>query len=218
MAIGASLTRREQVMVGIAVAAVMVIAGYWYFFHSSRSSELDALEKRVSTLETANTRARADLAEGSVDRLRAEAARDARTLEIMQHLVPTSNEVPALLEDISTAARRVGLDIASVEPLPVLPGEDFDTYRYKLSVIGNYHAIGHFLSNVGSLPRIVAPVSLEIKRPVATATAAPVAGRRPPRTAPGKQKLETSFQVQTYVARVPARETAALDEAGGRTQ
>jgi type IV pilus assembly protein PilO len=112
---------------------------------------------------------------------------------VMRQLVPTGNEVPALLDDISTAARRVGLELAGVEPLPVLPGGQFDTYRYKMSVIGGYHAVGQFLSNVGSLSRIVAPVTLEMKP-------------HPPGDKTKKAKrnesvLDTNFQVQTYVAR-----------------
>ena len=45
------------------------------------------------------------------------------TVEVMRRLVPTGNEVPALLEQVSNAARRAGLDISSVEPQPVIAGE-----------------------------------------------------------------------------------------------
>jgi type IV pilus assembly protein PilO len=111
----------------------------------------------------------------------------------MRQLVPRSNEVPALLEDISTAARRVGLDLATVEPMPVLPGEQFDTYRYKLAVIGGYHPVGQFLSNVGSLNRIIAPVTMAIRLNPGVATKA--------RVKKGESLINTEFQVQTYVAR-----------------
>ena len=87
-----------------------------------------------------------------------------------------------------------GLDLASVEPMPVLPGEQFDTYRYKLGVIGGYHPVGQFLSNVGSLNRIIAPVTMAIKlHPVANNTKA--------RLKKGESLVDTEFQVQTYVAR-----------------
>jgi type IV pilus assembly protein PilO len=205
MAIGDSLTRREQTFLSVAVLAVLLAAAYWYFLYSPKSEELTALEARLVRLETANQRARSDIAKGSVDKLRAEVAKDARTLEIMRTLVPTSNEVPALLEDISTAARRVGLDLATVEPLPVISGEDFDTYRYRLAVIGSYHSIGQFLSNVGSLRRIVAPVTLEMKPQSA-------GGRQQQRIKdnPERPRLQMTFQVQTYVSRaLPAENTVA---------
>ena len=67
----------------------------------------------------------------------------------MRQLVPTANEVPALLEQVSTAARQTGLDISGVTPLGVIPGDVFDTYRYRVGVTGSYHRISQFLNNVG---------------------------------------------------------------------
>ena len=196
MAIGDSLTKREQGIVGVGVFAILLAGAYWYFMYGPKGEEMDALQTRIERIETANSRARTDIAKGSIAELRAELQRDSSTLEIMRTLVPTSNEVPALLEDISTAARRVGLDLASVEPMPVIPGEDFDTYRYKLSVIGHYHAIGQFLTNVGSLRRIVAPVTLDVKPQTAQSRQ-----HQRVRDNPERPRLQTEFQVQTYVAR-----------------
>ncbi len=194
MAIGANMTKREQTMVGIAVLAIALLGAFVYFVYMPKGEELDATSAHVDSLEAANRQASRDVAQGSLDRLRNEAKEYAASLKIMRQLVPTGNEVPALLDDISTAARRVGLDLAGVEPLPVLPGEQFDTYRYKMSVIGGYHAVGRFLSNVGGLSRIVAPVTLDMKP-------------HPPgdksKRAPKKDEslLDTNFQIQTYVAR-----------------
>lgn len=205
MSIGANMTTREQSLAGVAIVALMLIGAYWYFLYSPKSEQLDALDQRIVKIESLNQRARRDVAHGSIDSLRAEVARDARVLETVQMLVPTRNEVPALLEDVSTAARRVGLDLASVEPLAVIGGDDFDTYRYKISVIGHYHAIGQFLTNVGSLRRIVAPVTLEVKPAVAS-------NRRGQqnRVSAERPQLQSTFQIQTYVARaVPGFDQAA---------
>jgi type IV pilus assembly protein PilO len=131
-------------------------------------------------------------------------------LEAMRQLVPTSNEVPSLLEQVSTAARRVGLDLGAVEPEPVIPGEQFDTYRYRIKVLGDYHALGAFMANVGSLTRIMAPVNLQLKPRLAGGAAAAGA----PRPLVTRQPLESSFQIQTYVARgasAPAPEPAAQE-------
>jgi len=181
MAIGANMTKREQMLVGIGAAAVLLLGAYWYFLYRPR-------------LDKKNQQAKADIAQGSLQKLRAQSVEYEQSLKVMRQLVPRSNEVPALLEDISTAARRVGLDLASVEPMPVLPGEQFDTYRYKLGVIGGYHPVGQFLSNVGSLNRIIAPVTMAIKLH-------PVADKTKARVKKGESLIDTEFQVQTYVAR-----------------
>jgi type IV pilus assembly protein PilO len=194
MALFANMTKREQSLAGIGVAAILLLVAYWYFLYKPKAAELSLVQVHVDSLDKRNQQAKADIAQGSIQKLRAQATEYEQSLKVMRQLVPRSNEVPALLEDISTAARRVGLDLATVEPMPVLPGEQFDTYRYKLAVIGGYHPVGQFLSNVGSLNRIIAPVTMAIKlHPVANNTKA--------RVKKGESLVDTEFQVQTYVAR-----------------
>jgi type IV pilus assembly protein PilO len=194
MAIGANMTKREQTLTAIGLVAVLIAGAYWYFLYKPKAAELAVVQAHVDSLELKNQQARADIAQGSVQKMRAQSAEYEQSLKVMRQLVPRSNEVPALLEDMSTAARRVGLDLATIEPMPVLPGEQFDTYRYKLAVIGGYHAVGQFLSNVGSLNRIIAPVTLSITLP-------PPATTSKARKRAGESLIETEFQVQTYVAR-----------------
>jgi type IV pilus assembly protein PilO len=197
MAFAANMTKREQTMAGLGFVAILLVAAYWYFLYRPKAVELDAQQIHVDSLDKKNQQARADIAQGSLQKLRAQAAEYEQSLRVMRQLVPRSNEVPALLEDISTAARRVGLDLATVEPMPVLPGEQFDTYRYKLAVIGGYHPVGQFLSNVGSLNRIIAPVTMAIKLHNVT-------DKTKARVKKDESMIDTEFQVQTYVARTTA--------------
>jgi type IV pilus assembly protein PilO len=206
MAIGANMTKREQMWGGIGIAAIMLLAAYWYFLYKPKAAELAVTQAHVDSLEKKNQQAKADIATGSLQKLRAQSAEYEQSLKVMRQLVPRSNEVPALLEDISTAARRGGLDLATVEPMPVLPGEQFDTYRYKLAVTGGYHPVGQFLSNVGSLNRIIAPVSMAIKLH-------PIADKTKARLKKGESLVDTEFQVQTYVVRtVPYAPTSTVKQ------
>ena len=161
---------------------------------------LTDLQAHVDSLDVSNQRAKAELAKGNVEQLRAEAAKLQENLEVMRQLVPTSNEVPALLEQVSTAARRVGLDLATVKPQPVVEGEQFDTYRYQVAVIGDYHALGEFLANVGSLTRIVAPVNLALS-PLGSGAAA---DQRKKALKNNNSVLDSRFELQTYVAKTAA--------------
>jgi type IV pilus assembly protein PilO len=102
--------------------------------------------------------------------------------------------VPALLDQVSTAARRAGLDISDVQPLPSLAGDQYEAYKYRLSIRGSYHQIGTLLTNIGTLQRIVAPINL-------TLTPAPTDARAVKRDR--IQNLEARFEIQTYVARAP---------------
>jgi type IV pilus assembly protein PilO len=194
MAIGANMTQREQVLVGIGALAIVAAVAFWYFVYTPKNATLTALSAHTDSVEALNNQARNYLAHGTSQQLKVELAQYQHNLDLMRQLVPASNEVPALLEEISTAARRVGLDLATVEPAPVIPGEQFDTYRYKLGVMGGYHAISQFLTNVGSLDRIVAPVGLLLK-----VHANDSKSRTPQKQ--GESLLDATFQIQTYVAR-----------------
>jgi type IV pilus assembly protein PilO len=186
--------RRDQMMVLLGIAAVAGAALYWYFVYDPKNTELTKVQTHIDSLDSVNRKAKAELAKGSVQELRAQAERYRRHLEVMRQLVPTSNEVPALLDQVSTAARRVGLDLASIEPEPVIIGDQFDTFRYKMALFGTYHEVSEFLTNVGSLTRIIAPINLQIS-PVQNETMAKQLRRK------GQQPLEVRFQIQTYVAK-----------------
>lgn len=193
---------REQRLVAIAVIAIALAALYYAFIYSPKAEELAVVETHLEQLNAGNDLAKKEMAKGSVDQLRTQAEESRRNLELMRQLVPTGNEVPALLEQVSTAARRAGLEIASVEPEPVIEGDQFDTYRYRVRVIGGFHPIAEFLSNVGGLTRIMAPINLRL-----TSVGNPGAVRT--RARAGQSLLDANFQLQTYVARTGGSATSS---------
>jgi type IV pilus assembly protein PilO len=205
MALGSSLSKRDHIFISISVVAITLAGAYGYFLYMPKRDELAVIEDHVAVLDKKNEQAKTDLANGSVAKLKAQAAEYEASLAVLRQLVPTTNEVPALLENVSTAARRVGLDLASVEPMPVLTGEQFDTYRYKVSVKGGYHALAGFLTNVGSLNRIVAPVALDVHEGTP-------ADKKKARPKEGESTLDTNFQIQTYIAHTPASSNTGVEE------
>jgi type IV pilus assembly protein PilO len=185
---------REYAMLFLAVVFLAMIGVYWQMVYSPEQAQQAAVNSHIQSLETSNRRAQAELAKGSVNDLRAQALRYQQNLQLMRQLVPTTNEVPALLEQVSTAARRVNLELDGVVPQPVVSGEAFDTYRYDITVTGDYHALAEFLTNVGSLTRIVAPVNLQLSPITGGSTHGFVASRNRP-------ALTSKFEIQTYVAK-----------------
>jgi type IV pilus assembly protein PilO len=191
---------REYAMMFLAIVFLAMIGVYWQMVYSPEQAQQAAVNSHIQSLKTSNQRAQAELAKGSVNDLRAQALRYQQNLQLMRQLVPTTNEVPALLEQVSTAARRVNLEIDGVQPQPVVTGESFDTYRYDITVTGDYHALAEFLTNVGSLTRIVAPVNLQLTPITGGSTHGFVATSNRP-------ALQSKLQIQTYVARAGGDET-----------
>ena len=184
-------TRRDQIFAGIGILSIVIAVLYYMYWWQPTNIELNDSQLRLDSLQVINQRAKAELAQGKTAELKAEAERYAKDLEVMRKLVPTGNEVPLLLDQVSTAARRVGLDISDVQPLPILTGDQYDAYKYRLSVHGGYHQIGVLLSNIGSLQRIVAPINLTLI-PLQIDPKAPKTKHQP---------LDARFEIQTYVAR-----------------
>ena len=196
--------QRDQVKVLIGFAAAALAVAYYVYPYAARQKAIEEDVARVEQLQDANRVAAREFAGGSIDQLRVQTAENRSALTVMRRLVPTGNEVPALLEEVSTAARRAGLDVGGVTPETVIPGEKYDTYRYTVTIIGGYHQFGAFLANVGSLARIVAPVNFSIisnipGRPNAVKTA-------------DKNALASTITLQTYVERTAPAKPAVAKE------
>lgn len=184
--------QREQALLLVCLVAVAAIGLYWYMVYQPRATALVEQQTRVDTLVALNEKAKLEMSRGNLADIRRELAEYQQSLSVIRSLVPSGNEVPALLEQVSTAARRVGLDVASVDPQPVIPGSGYDTYRYGMSIIGGYHELAEFFTNVGSLSRIMLPMNVSLN--VSTNTNA-----QKSRRSDGDAVIEARFQLQTFV-------------------
>lgn len=172
---------------------VLVAAGlYWYLVWSDAQTAISLVAAHADSLEVSNGRIKKEIAGGAEAKLRAEADRFTNELAGLRRLVPTSNEVPAMVDAISTAARQVGLEVAEFAPDGVLPGEDFDMMKYRFGVIGPYHKVAELLTSIASSPRIISPINVQIVAGAATES------RRP---RPDEMFVKVNFGVITYVAK-----------------
>lgn len=190
---GLPTNQRDQIMFGVGFLGLVGAFIYWYVVFQPKAETILTQEARMEKLDASNNRAKALLARGTVEQMQAESKLLQDNLDLIRTLIPAGNEVPALLDQILGAARRVGLEQDSFVPGSVVEGESFDTYRYRLSFNGTYHQIGELLTAIGSLRRIIAPVNLSL-------VTAP-AGSSSLRVAPGEQILNANFDIQTYVVR-----------------
>ena len=156
-------SERDKLFALLIAVALAAVYGFYAYRWQPVNEELANIQKHVDTLDVLNRQAQLKIAQGSEKKLLQEAQRYQTTLTVMRQLVPTANEVPTLLEQVSTAARRVGLDVNDIQPQPVAGGEQFDTYRYTLRVYGDFHSLAEFFTNVGSLTRIISPVNMKLQ-------------------------------------------------------
>ena len=155
--------RQSQVMLLITIGMVGLGYAFWNYWAKPTGQEIDAVQTEIRSMEAVIAQAKADLASGTVEDLRRKVEKYQAMLGLMRRLVPEKNEVPALIDDISTKAKVRGVTIGRIEPQPVDPGPPFDTYRYRLEIIGHYDQLGEFLSDIASLPRIIVPQDVVLK-------------------------------------------------------
>ena len=159
---------------------------------SARKVQVAAVKDTIAQLEGETAKAKAELAKGTVEDLRKRLDSYRSSLALLRRLVPDRNEVPNLLDDISTRGKIRGVTLSQVVPLPVEPGPaPFDTYKYTLSVIGRYDQIGEWLADVASLQRIIVPQDVQLA--VANQTAAKALGDT------SGSLLEAKLQIRTFV-------------------
>src|SRR5262245_32215305 len=205
---GLPTSQRDQLLLAVAFLAVVGAGAYWYFVDSPLQIEFATQQAHLDSLNASNQKARAQMARGTTATIRAEADSLRANLDVMRTLVPASNEVPALVEQVSNAARRARLELAGLDPQPPIEGEMFDTYRYKIKLNGSYHEIGTVLSNIASLNRVIAPINLNLA--INTGTSA--------KNAPGKQALASTFDIQTYVVRTQPKARPAPPKAAAKPE
>jgi type IV pilus assembly protein PilO len=149
--------QRSQIMMLLVLVAGAGGYFFWTKVQSPQSAQISAAHSEADSLQKIVDGAKADLASGNVEDLRRKVEEYSSSLELMKRLVPDRNEVPTLIDDISTKAKVRGITLGKIQPLTPEIGSPFDTYRYRLEVYGHYDQIGEYLADVASLPRIVVP-------------------------------------------------------------
>lgn len=156
------------------------------------AARADSLADTLQVVQASIDSAKRELAKGSVEDIRRQMEQLRSTLGVLSEFVPDQNEVPNLLDDITSRAKIRGVTLAGFAPQPVVEGPTpFDTYSYDMSVIGRYDQIGAFLADVAGLRRIIVPGEVSL-------TSADVSRAR----ALGdttRAMLEARFKVRTFV-------------------
>jgi type IV pilus assembly protein PilO len=192
--------QRNKLLAG--VLPLLLLGGYWYFYHGDRQDEITALEERFEQLDTKNAAARARAQQGGPDLEKKLALYEAQIIRL-EELVPKSEEVPQLLHDLALRAQENGVELARMKPNEESAGAFYTLQTYDLAVFGGYHNIGRFLTAVGSLPRIVTPYDLKVQP-------------RAEKDRSGAVRVQAEFRIKTYVL-PPATPVAAEERRDARS-
>ena len=143
-----------SIKIGMVALLSFLIIGTGYWFIAKASFE------QFDTLKTQEIALRTDFELKQRQASNLDAYRNQLTIMEerfgnMLKQLPTQNEMPGLLEDISKTGIASGLTFELFAPLPEVKHDFYIELPIKIAVVGNYHQFAVFLSRVAQMNRIV---------------------------------------------------------------
>lgn len=151
--------QRNALVLGILAAALFFL--FWSYWYTPKKEEVAERAAQLERLDQNNRLAQVIVARGGTE-LADRLAQYERHVDKLEGLIPQSEEVAAILNQISAAARQTDVSDPEMRPEPDEVGAFYTKESYEIEVVGEYHNIGRFLTAIASLPRIITPVDLEI--------------------------------------------------------
>lgn len=85
-----------------------------------------------------------------------------KTFNVMLRQLPNKTDIESLLVDLSQTSVASGLEVQYFKPENEVPREFYAEYPIRISVTGQYHQFGQFISGLAALPRIVTLSNIDI--------------------------------------------------------
>jgi type IV pilus assembly protein PilO len=150
-----------KAVVIVLLMGCVIFLGYW-FHTKDQLLALDDVAQKEQELKTvfekkAKLAVNLEAYEKQLDEMR-------ESFGAMLRQLPNKTEVADLLVDVSQTGLASGLEFELFKPQAEVPREFYAELPISISVVGDYHEFGDFVSGVAALPRIVTLHNVIIKR------------------------------------------------------
>jgi type IV pilus assembly protein PilO len=144
-------TELKYLVCGFIVFVILLAA--WFLVVKDKRDEMLRLEGDEVVLRTEfeNKQARA----ANLEPLKQQLAQMEIILQRMLRQLPSKNEMPDLIVDVSQQALASGISNELFQPGAEEPREFYAEKPIAIRMVGDYHQFGAFMSGVASLPRVV---------------------------------------------------------------
>lgn len=165
MAINARDPRVQKTILGSmlvgAVVYVYFFTDWFAFTYRANASELAQLEEEYRDLSKDLNKARQAI--NRLPYLEKEYELLHEKWEQGRQLLPEEEEMIELLHKVTLLGTRAGVEFTLFKPLPDRPMQDYTEVPIEITVVGGYHQVGAFLSEVANMKRIVNVSGLTIE-------------------------------------------------------
>lgn len=151
-----------KVLAAIIVAVLIAFAGYMLNI-SDQLEQLNSVQLTEQQLRQEFVAKQRVMV--NIDAFREQLEELQTVLEAMIRQLPTSTEMPDLLEDISNTGKTHGLTFELFKPQDEQPKELYAAKPIAIRARANYHQLGTFVGSIAALPRIVTLDNVSIVMP-----------------------------------------------------
>lgn len=130
----------------------LLMVGFWFDFLPQKE-ELTSLQTEMESLKKDFEKKQAKAV--SLNQYQEQMEKMHQSLGELLLLLPEESEVPGLVEDISQQGIAAGLEIRAMRLMPEKQIDFYVELPIEIEVVGTYHELSNFVSNVASLSRIV---------------------------------------------------------------
>lgn len=137
----------------ILLASVMVMGAWVYFDTLDQMDDLEKVEKKEIVLKKTFENKQQKAA--NLAAYKQQLSDMQKQFGAMLQQLPNKTQIADLLVDVSQAGLASGLEFNLFQPSGERKKDFYAEKPIKITVVGDYHEFGEFVSNLAALPRIV---------------------------------------------------------------
>lgn len=155
------LPKPFQFVLALCLAGAVGAFGYFAVFQD-QITEWEASQAKETELR--NEYEMLSVRAASLKNLELELESINSSIEQLIKQLPTSSEIPTLIQELYQAAATNNLRMSTVIPMPMVSEDaNIDRMPFQISVIGSYKQLSEFMRAVGRMSRIVTLSSINIE-------------------------------------------------------
>jgi type IV pilus assembly protein PilO len=143
------------------VMAAIIFAGWHFDIQKLRVTIQDEQRKEVEQIASLESKQRQA---ANLEALKVQMQEMQQSFGDMLRQLPNKTEVAGLLIDISQTGLAAGLEFELFKPAKEKPSEFYAELPIQITVVGDYHRFGEFISGIAALPRIVTTHDINIQK------------------------------------------------------
>jgi type IV pilus assembly protein PilO len=144
-----------------ALLSVLILVGGFWFLIRDQITALEQAENQEKQLRQSFMDKKAQAI--NLEAYRQQMVEMRETFGVLLKQLPNQSEVPELLIDITQAGLSRGLEFVQFKPAGMRQADFYSELPINLTLRGNYHQLGQFVSDLAALPRIVTIGDIALK-------------------------------------------------------